>query len=251
MRVNHQPAYVLHHYGYRETSLLLEVFTRNYGRLALLAKGVRRMRPRGRMVLEPFQPLLLSWAGKGELPVLAGAEPDGEVRFLSGTALYCAFYMSELLLRLLHRHDPHEALFDVYRTALQALRQDPSLEPTLRLFEKQLLQAIGYGLVLDHEMPDNAPVDANLAYRYVINRGPIRVLETASEKSKQAIVIHGSSLLALASETLRDPVALQEVKVLLRAAIDHQLGGRPLNTRRLFHSIRQAPLVGGDGGPLA
>ncbi len=241
MRVSQQPAYVLHHYNYRETSLVLEVLTREHGRFGLLAKGARRPRPRQRAVLEPFQPLLVDWAGRGELPILTAAELDGEPTFLSGTALYCAFYMNELLLRLLHRHDPHERLFDAYRVALRALRDAGPVESTLRVFEKRLLQEIGYGLVLERSTPDDLPLDPGRVYEYLIDRGPTPARPDAAAAPAGSILLRGSSLLALANEALNeDPVALQETKVLLRAALDRRLPGKALHSRKLFRELRAA-----------
>ncbi len=242
MRITQQPAYVLHHYSYGETSLLLEVFTRSYGRLGLLAKGARRLHLRQRPLLEPFQLLLIGWTGKGELPVLSGAELAGDPVFLQGSTLYCAFYMNELLIRLLHRHDSHELLFDAYGVALSSLQRQWSTEVTLRVFEKRLLQEIGYGLVLENEMTDNAPIDPAGMYRYVINRGPVRVTSNESaDKLDHAVTIQGSTLLALAKEALGDVKVLQETKVLMRAALSHHLAGRPLNTRKLFRNIKHTP----------
>lgn len=242
MRITQQPAYVLHHYSYGETSLLLEVFTRSYGRLGLLAKGVRRLHLRQRPLLEPFQPLLIGWTGKGELPVLSGAELGGDPVFLQGSVLYSAFYMNELLMRLLHRHDSHELLFDAYGSALSSLHNQSSAEVTLRVFEKHLLQEIGYGLVLENEMTDNLPIDPAATYRYVVNRGPVRVTSGDDvDELDHAVTIQGSSLLALAKETLADVTVLQETKALMRAALGHHLAGRPLNTRKLFRNIKHTP----------
>jgi DNA repair protein RecO (recombination protein O) len=247
MRVTQQPAYVLHHYSYGETSLLLEVFTRSHGRLGLLAKGARRLHLRQRPLLEPFQRLLIGWSGKGELPVLSATELAGDPVFLEGSTLYCAFYMNELLLRLLHRHDSHELLFDAYSSALYALQNDASAEVTLRVFEKRLLQEIGYGLVLENDMTDNAPIEPAGIYRYVMNRGPVRVRSgDGADKVDQAVAIHGSSLLALAKEALVDSTALQETKTLLRAALSQHLAGKPLNTRKLFRNLKQAPFNESD-----
>lgn len=244
MRVAQQPAYVLHHYSYRETSLVLEVLTRGYGRIGLLAKGARRSRPRQRVVLEPFQPLLVGWVGRGDLPILAAAELDGEPTFLSGTTLYCAFYMNELLLRLLHRHDPHERLFDAYRAALRVLRDAGPVESTLRVFEKRLLQEIGYGLVLERSMPNDLPLDPGCVYEYQIERGPTAAGTYVAEAPAGSILIKGSSLLALANETLDgDPVALQETKALLRVALERRLPNKPLHSRKLFRELRSAVTV--------
>ena len=242
MRVTQQLAYILHHYNYGETSLLLEVFSREHGRLGLLAKGARRLRQRQRILLEAFQPLSVSWSGKGELPVLSAAELAGEAVCLQGETLYCAFYLNELLLRLLHRYDPHQGLYDAYDKALYALAEKEPNEVTLRLFEKRLLQELGYGLVLESEMFNNAPIDPAVTYQYVLNRGPVRMVQKEADWSSGAITIRGSSLIALAREAFIDPLALQESKALMRAALRHYLAGKPINTRKLFRNLKNTPL---------
>ncbi len=251
MRVSQQPACVLHHYSYRETSVLLELFTRNHGRLGVLAKGARRSGRRQRAPIEPFQPLLVDWSGRGELPVLAAVELDGDPVFLNGVRLYCGFYMNELLLRLLHRHDPHESLFMAYRASLAVLTADGPVESTLRVFEKRLLQEVGYGLVLDQEITDNRPIDPEGVYEYVVDRGPVQVTDSAIGRPGRGIRVSGSSLLALAHETLVDPQALRETKALMRGALARHLGGKPLNSRKLFRNVKQPPVdenqeTGGD-----
>src|SRR3989344_6459145 len=200
MRIHQQPAYVLHHRDYSETSLLLEVFTAHHGRIGLIAKGARRASSRMRGILKPFQRLLIGWSGKGELAVLTGAEQDGPDTALIAQALYCGFYMNEGLLRLLHRHDPHNSLFDAYQTALQQLRMFCSNEPVLRIFEKNLLRELGYGLVLDQDIDDRSPIDNHAMYDYILDRGPVRMAYPELNQPTEGVQIRGSSLLALAQE---------------------------------------------------
>ncbi|OGI50203.1 MAG: DNA repair protein RecO [Candidatus Muproteobacteria bacterium RIFCSPHIGHO2_12_FULL_60_33] len=237
MRVHQQPALVLHQRDYSETSLLLEVFTANHGRIGLIAKGARRASSRLRGVLKPFQPLLIGWSGKGELAVLTAAETDGPGYSLEGPALYCGFYMNEVLLRLLHRHDPHNALFDAYQAALQQLRRDASNESVLRIFEKNLLRELGYGLVLDQDIEDKTPIDTRAMYDYILDRGPMRLAYPELNRPTEGVQIRGSSLLALAQESLSDPVALRDAKALMRAALARHLGDRPLHSRKLFRRV--------------
>lgn len=246
MRVTEQPAYVLHHYSYGETSLLLEIFTRDYGRLGILAKGARRARPRARTPLEPFQRLLVGWSGKGELPVLTSVDLDGDPAFLSGEALYCGFYMNELLFRMLHRHDAHEKLFPVYQSSLQALRAGDIAEATLRIFEKRLLQEVGYGLVLDMEIDDTVPIEPGRMYQYLPMRGPMRATEAKEITTEHSVSISGDSLIALARETLTEQQALREAKDLMRAVLGVHLGGKPLNSRKLFRDLKQIPVIETD-----
>jgi DNA repair protein RecO (recombination protein O) len=234
MRVQQEQAFVLHARPFSESSLVLDVFTPGHGRLGLLAKGSRRPGSRMRGLLKPFQPLLIGWSGRGDLPVLTVAENDGECAPLKGTALYCGFYLNELLMRLLHRHDPHEALYRHYRTALFGLQPSSTNEAVLRVFEKQILRELGYGLVLERDVPGNAAVKPELSYLYVPDRGPMHVDETHSSASVDGIRISGSTLLALAGENLETADHLREAKRLMRTALARHLGEKPLHSRRLF-----------------
>lgn len=237
MRVSQEPAYVLHHYNYGETSLLLEMFTRGHGRLGLIAKGVRRNRSPLRASLIPFQQLAVSFSGRGELATLTAAEPAGNASIIAGVGLFCGLYLNELLLRLLHRHDPHERLFLSYAQALEGLGSDVKPEAPLRVFEKRLLEDIGFGLVLDHDVQDGSPLQPAETYRYLPERGPVAAANTDDE----GVAIQGASLLALARECLEDESVLAEIKRLMRALLARHLGERPLTSRDLFQ--HRAPSV--------
>jgi len=240
MRVQQQPAFVLHTRSYSETSLLLEVFTPQHGRVGLIAKGARRPQSRLRVVLAPFQPLLIGWSGRGELMILTGAEPDGAEYGLQGELLYCGFYLNELLMRLLHRHDPHEQLYNAYRETLALLVQGAGrFEAALRLFEKRLLRELGYGLMLEHDAADRSPIAAEALYEYVPERGPIRIRHPELHTRIQGVRVLGGSLLALASDDLSDPRALREAKLLMRTLLAPHLGERPLHSRHLFRQLVQ------------
>lgn len=222
-------AYVLHARNYRETSVLLEVFARQHGRVGLVARGARAARSPLRGVLRPFLPLMLSWRGRGELGTLTGAEPDGPVRLAGGAMLAGGFYLNELLIRLLARHDPHPGLFDVYDRTLMHLAEPAAAEPALRLFEKRLLSELGYALALEREA-GGEPVQAGRLYHYHLEEGPVEV----ERLSEGALGVHGETLLAMASEELGDARVLAEAKRLNRAALAQYLGGRPLRSRDLW-----------------
>lgn len=230
MRVAQQPAFILHRYNYSETSLLLEAFARDFGRVGLIAKGARRANSEQRALLNPFQPLLLDWAGRGELATLSRADVEQPAIPLQGKALYCGFYLNELLLRLLVRHDPHEALFTWYQQALGRLQDAAGIEAALRMFEKRLLQAIGYGLVLD-TADTGEPIDAERAYVYVPERGALPADRCGLE---EGVAIRGATLLGLHAEDLRDEAVLRESKMLLRGVLAQYIGDKPLHTVRLF-----------------
>jgi DNA repair protein RecO (recombination protein O) len=229
-RIELEPCFVLHHRPYRETSLLVEVFGRDTGRLGVIAKGARRPRSALRGLLQPFRPLLLSWSGGGELGLLTAAEPDGYVRAFAGRALFSGFYMNELLMRLLHRFDPHPELFHHYHAAVESLGGGERTEAVLRVFEKQMLESIGYGLVLDRDIDSGEPIHGKHAYRYVMDRGPVFV----KGGDREGVRVAGETLLALARERLDDERVLDEAKHLMRAVLRCYLGDRPLATRNLF-----------------
>lgn len=249
--VDLQPSFVLHQRPYRETSLLLEVFAVGAGRTGLIAKGARRPKSPFRMQLEPFRPLLLSWRGRGELAVLVGAEPDGPAPVMPPAAIASGLYVNELLVRLLHRHDPHPELFHHYRQTVAALA-DPaaSLEQGLRFFEKRLLAAVGYGLLLDRLAGTGSPVLADRSYRYLPDQGPVE--REAAET--EGVPVSGSTLLALAAERPLSAEGLRQAKQLMRTAINVHLAGRPLLSRALVprpFKTRRARGAGASPDPPA
>ena len=229
-RTDLEPAFVLHSRPWRETSQIVEAFSRRHGRLGLIARGARRPNSGMRGLLQPFIPLLLSWRGKGELATLTGAEPEGGVLPLSGSAAIVGFYLNELLLRFLHRHDPEPLLFDHYRSALDRISCVDDPEPVLRIFEKRLLQAAGYALELEREVDSGLAIEPGEQYRYTANSGP----ERCSSGKSSGVCVSGSTLLALAREQLDDRRVLSQAKRLMRSIIDEHCGGRALVSRRLW-----------------
>ncbi|MBS1188887.1 MAG: recO [Rhodocyclaceae bacterium] len=233
-KVDAQPAYVLHTYPFRETSLIVEAFSRDFGRIALLARGARRPRSAVRGLLMAFQPLELSWAGKGEVLTLMKAEWQGGQPLLVGQALFCGYYLNELLIHLLPREDPHERLFERYSQMLGSLGNDPAgkvSEPELRRFEKALLQELGYGLTLNVDSA-GTPVEVDAFYAYEIEQGPVR-----QEQGGQAV--RGQTLLDLAAENFSDPRTRVEAKQLMRSLMAYYLGGAELATRKIFKELQE------------
>lgn len=231
-----QPAFVLHTHPYLETSLIVEAFTQNFGRIALVAKGAKRPKSALRGLLRAFQPLQLSWGGKSELRTLHKAEWQGGQAPLQGTGLICGFYLNELLVRLLHRNDPHEQLFVYYREALSALSTDKDYIPVLRRFEQQLLQELGYALMLNHEAGSSQPVDPEKDYCYEIERGPVALDGGTCGASLQ---IHGKTLLDMEQGDYSDASTRQQSKALMRYILNHYLGDKPLHTRQLLKDFQQ------------
>jgi len=234
-RLEDQPAFVLHSYPFRETSLLLEVLSREHGRVALVARGARRPRSVLRGLLMSFQPLSLSWFGKSELRTLHSAEWQGGQPQLQGTALLCGFYLNELLLNLMARDDPHEQLFDYYQRTLQRLASEPDHAATLRCFEKHMLQELGYALLLEHEADSGRPVNPALQYSYVIERGAIADRANAAE----GLTVLGKTLLDMAADDYRDPLSAQQSKQLMRMLLNHHLAGKTLHTRELIKDLQK------------
>lgn len=234
-RVDGEPAFVLHSYPFRETSLIVEVLSRNYGRLGVVARGARRPRSAVRGMLMAFQPLLLGWFGQGEVRTLAKAEWQGGQPLLQGRALLCGYYLNELLLRLLLREDAHTALFDAYATALQRLAQGAPQAAHLRRFEHTLLRELGYGPTLDRDSASGKPVEAGKRYAYLIERGPVET----SDEAHGGPVFSGRALLAMAAEDYSDADTLAQGKALMRMLINHYLGGQNLNSRRVFMELQE------------
>ena len=228
-------AYVLHTHPYRETSLLLDVYARVAGRVTLVARGARRPRSAMRGVLLSFQPVQLGWYGKGEVRTLTRAEWIGGQALLQGEALLCGFYLNELLLRLLPREDPHEALFERYGEALRGLASGAATGPILRSFEKVLLREIGYALVLERDSATGRGVDPAKIYTYDPERGPVEVSAAAQADLKLA----GQTLLDIARDDFSDAVTQQQAKLLMRALINHRLEYQPLRSRRIFRELME------------
>jgi DNA repair protein RecO (recombination protein O) len=231
-RQESREAFILHGYPYRETSLLLEVFVKGFGRVSIVARAARSPRSVLRGVLLAFQPLALSWFGKGEVRTLARAEWIGGQARLQGEALMCGFYVNELLLRLLPREDPHDALFARYREALVQLAYGGDSAPVLRSFERALLKELGYAMTLERDSSNGSAVDPAKSYRYDPERGPIEANGATAES-----LVSGRTLLDMARDDYSDPVTQQQAKALMRTLLDHRLERQPLKSRRIFRDL--------------
>lgn len=231
MRVDQQPAFILHARAWRETSLLIEAITRDHGRVGLVARGVRSARSRfPRAVLQPLTPLNLSWSGRGELSTLTAAEPVGALLQASGETLLCALYLNELVARLVPRNDPHAAIFDDYFATFGRLAGDDPPAWTLRRFERDLLGHLGYGLALEGEADSGEPLQHDIEYAYRFEHGPLRW-----QRAEDGMKIRGSALLALAQD--RMPASADDMAALrrlLRALIARHLDGGELRAWSLF-----------------
>jgi len=233
-RVDHQPAFVLHTYPWRETSLIVEALTRDYGRVALVARGAKRGTSQLRGLLSPFSALALGWSGRGEVKTLIRAEWTGGLVPLRGDALLAGFYLNELIVRLLARADAHAALFGAYARALRALAGDEArLGLALREFEFDLLREIGYLPALD-VCADGEVVAPQGRYRVDPQRGLV-----PAERDSEAVSVSGASALAMAAGDFAQPGVAAEARAMLRLIIRYHLDGRPLNTRRILQDLRE------------
>jgi DNA repair protein RecO (recombination protein O) len=236
-RRDDEPAFVLHTYPYKETSLIVEAFTERFGRVAMVAKGAKRPRSEMRGVLQAFQPLALSWAGTADVKTLVKAEWRGGMPLPRGGALLCGFYLNELLLKLLAREDPHPGLWRAYESALTSLIDDAAASAqasTLRRFELRLLAELGYALPLTRDAASGEPIDASQRYHYAFDRGPLRAVE---EPRASGPVVRGATLLALADERFDDAEVATEAKRLMRGILDHYLESRRIFSRRVVQDL--------------
>lgn len=240
LRHKDQAGYVLHSYPYQETSLIVEVFTREFGRVAMVAKGAKRPHSPLRSVLMPFHALTLDWSGRSELKTLRSAEWRGAFRLLGGRALICGFYLNELLLKLLHRDDAHDALFDAYEQTLQALLgagNSAEHAIVLRCFEKRLLSELGYALNLEHDADTQQPLQAQRRYQYVVERGPVE-LSGEPRGGTGGLELLGQTLIDMNHDNYASPVTQQQSKSLMRLLIGHYLGHQTLHSRQLLVDLQ-------------
>lgn len=230
MRVERQAAFLLHRRAYRESSFLVELLTRDCGRIAAVARGARGAR---RAMPGVCQPLLVGWSGRGELKTLIMAEPVGSLHLPTDERLYGALYVNELLLRLLPVQDPHPVVFDAYAALLERLAQGEVLEPLLRSFELALLRELGYGLVFDRDAGTGQVLEPGGIYRFDPADGFHRVSTHDAGPHYP-----GHVLAAMGRGDFSDIVTRRYAKRLLRRALGELLGPRPLRSRNFFAGPR-------------
>lgn len=223
-----QPAFILQQRKFRETSLIIDVLTKDFGRVSLLAKGVRKAKSKTAGLLQPFIPLTLSYFGKTELKILTDVEITQPFIQLQGLALYCGFYINELVGCFLHHYDPHPDVFAYYGKCLSSLSDSSKIEAALRIFELDLMDAVGYGLQLDYDFHNEKSIDPLTKYHINAEQGPIEALDGH---------FSGKTLQALKSREFTDPQALVEAKILMRTIIAIHLQGKPLKSREVINKI--------------
>lgn len=209
---------------------MVELFSREEGRVGLIARGVKRSKSAGN-TLQPFIPLFVSWSGRGELMTLRHMESAGRAIALSGTRLFSALYVNELTMRLVHRFDPHPDLFDLYTDTLTRLAEQETESCVLREYELGLLEALGYGLLLTHEAGTGDILSPDRLYHYDFEHGPVR-----ADDMDEGVCIHGQTLLDLEARQFDNARTGKEAKQLMRAVFNHYLNGVPLKSREYFMS---------------
>jgi len=233
-RVAGQPGFVLHSYPYKETSLIVDVFTRDFGRVAFIAKGAKRPHSRLRGVLQTFQPLSLGWSGKSEVRTLTNAEWVGGMPPLQKAALLCGFYLNELIFKMLARDDAHTALFDHYVATLSQLAHHEPAPIVLRKFERALLKETGVGGNLSFCLSTKATVEPAGQYVVIPEEG-VRL----AQPSDMIPIISGQTLLDMEREDYADNTTQIQSKFLMRFLLAHHLGGTPINTRQILIDLMQ------------
>jgi DNA repair protein RecO (recombination protein O) len=233
-RVLGQPSFVLHSYPYKETSLIVDMFTRDHGRIGVVAKGAKRPLSKLRGVLQTFQPLSITFSGKSELRTLIDADWVGGMLPVEKTALLCGFYLNELLVKLLARDDPHPKLFDHYVATLNELAHNEPVQIVLRKFERALLKETGVAADLTRDTGTRAPVEADGAYVVDPERGARR-----AQAGDTWPVVSGKTLIDMENEHYGDPQTQAQSKQLMRFLLAYQLGGAPLNTRQILIDLMQ------------
>ena len=243
-RIADEPAFVLHRYDWSESSLILELFTRHHGRIAVVAKGAKKPSSNFRPVLLPLQPLHVAFGGEGEIRTLKSAEWQGGQVMPTGEALLSGYYLNELLLRLLARDDPHPALFDVYAAAVRVLAsgETPALQPALRAFELLLLREIGLLPTLDLQTATLAPLAPGEPYSLRPEGGLVEAHEPDARGS-----LAGAQWQALQAAlddpapfhaTVQAAAPLAELKTQLRALLHYHCGVPTLRTRQLMMDLQ-------------
>ncbi len=229
-----EPAYLLHHRPWSDTSRILDLLTRSNGRITLFAHGARRPKSPMRAVLRPFLPLLVSWSGRADGGTLTAAEAASVAPALAPGRLLSGYYLNELLLKLLPKEDRHEALFDAYAAALAGLATGDE-QVTLRSFERVLLDELGYGVDLSRDAASGRPLDAERYYHFEPDRGVLAVRDA----DPAAGAIAGRAALAVARGDLTTPEALKAARGIYGAAIAQCLEGRGLASRDVMLAVRR------------
>ncbi|MEM7611930.1 MAG: DNA repair protein RecO [Pseudomonadota bacterium] len=235
-RIKLQDGWVLHRRDFRDSSQIIEVFTLEYGRLSMVARGVKRPRSKHRGLLQPFSPLRLSWVAGRELATMTDVEQgDGAPLLLTDDRLLSGFYLNELVLKLTHRFDPQPVLYQLYTSTLTDIASGAPLAATLRQFEWSLLAELGFGLNLTQDVTTGASLEPSAYYNVIVDQGPVRCVD--GQESDDAF--SGEVLLRIVAGDWSSAEISAAARRIFSRAIDLQLEGKPLQSRRVLHEMRR------------
>ena len=232
-RIQNEPAWLLHHRPFRDSSQILDILSLDQGRLAVIAKGSRGAKSKLRGILRPFLPLQLSWFIRSDLGTLTGAEMNGALLSLSGDALLSGYYVNELILKLLHRHDSQPEIFAAYSRTIERLAGGKEVAAHLRQFEIELLRILGYALNLDHDTETTEPLRPQQQYEYRVEQGLVPVSDRDGP-----MVFRGAEIDAIRNQQFADPAVLKNAGSLLRNVIAYHLDGKELKSRKVLKDMR-------------
>ncbi len=235
-RIQLQPAYILFSRPFQNTSLMLDFFTIDYGRVRAVAKGARRQSSKYRSLLQPFQPLLIGYTGRGEVKTLGGVESSVSAISLKGKRLFSGIYLNELLCRLLHAHVEHKSLYKRYQDTLISLQGSGNLESILRVFELNLLSELGYAINFYEAYSTHEPILEGELYKFSPDLG-FELISGLDCGEDMQYLFEGDILTSIRKLELEDKEVAKSAKRLLRIALTSLLGGKPLNSRDLFASL--------------
>ncbi len=233
-RVQQQAGYILHRRPFRDSSQILDIFTRDHGKIAVVARGSRGAKSRLAGVLRPFLPLKVSWVAKSDLGTMTGAEAAGSPAGMVGDALLSAFYVNELLLHFLHRYDPQPEIFTLYEEVVTALVASDNVAACLRSFELKFLSLLGYAVNLDHEYGNQEKLDVERNYQFRMEQGAVAI-----DRSEGPLVFKGAVLIGVAEQRFEDPEILRAANRLLREVIGFHLGGKELKSRKVLMELHR------------
>ena len=239
VRVEQEPAWLLHHRPFRDTSRILDLLTREHGRIAVVARGSRGAKSKLRGILRPFLPISVSWVSRSDLGTLIGAEMRAAPIRLSGDALMSGYYLNELLIHLMHRYDPQPEIFSAYEATIAALAGSGRVTNELRRFEIELLRLLGYALDLSADAQSGRALEPRQRYEYRAAQGPVAV-----DRADGHMVFSGAELESIARLELSDDAVLDAANRLLRGVIAYHLDGKELKSRKVLREIRRTGVTG-------
>jgi len=237
-RVQQQPAYILHHRPFRDSSQILDIITQDHGKVSLVARGSRGSKSRLAGVLRPFLPLRVSWVAKSDLGTLTGAEVAGPPSGMAGDAMLSAFYVNELMLHFLHRFDPQPEIFALYGEVIKALVSANSITASLRSFELEFLSLLGYAVNLQHECGSQDILADERQYQFRMEQGAVPV-----ERSDGPLIFSGAVLKGIAAQRFEDAEVLRAANRLLREVISFHLGGKELKSRKVLLELHRGRIA--------